>query len=123
MYNPQCEDLRDKISDEIARYSNHIVCMCHKKHTRRHACRNMCCVHVCVVMGRVWNIKTGEMINTLIHHCEAVLHLKFWEGIMVTCSKVDQRIQQEIAFLLYTNIIIHNVTQYDFKFLLYRVTQ
>ena len=27
------------------------------------------------------------MLNTLIHHCEAVLHLRFCDGIMVTCSK------------------------------------
>ena len=37
---------------------------------------------------RVWNVHTGEMLNTLIHHCEAVLHLRFQEGMMVTCSKV-----------------------------------
>lgn len=28
------------------------------------------------------------MINTLIHHTEAVLHLRFSNGMMVTCSKV-----------------------------------
>lgn len=38
---------------------------------------------------RVWNIKSGELLNTLIHHCEAVLHLKFGNGILVTCSKVS----------------------------------
>ena len=27
------------------------------------------------------------MLNTLIHHCEAVLHLRFQDGIMITCSK------------------------------------
>ena len=32
-------------------------------------------------------MKTGELLNTLIHHCEAVLHLRFMNGIMVTCSK------------------------------------
>lgn len=37
---------------------------------------------------RVWDVKTGEMTNTLIHHCEAVLHLRFNNGMMVTCSKV-----------------------------------
>lgn len=37
---------------------------------------------------RVWDVKTGEMVNTLIHHCEAVLHLRFNNGMMVTCSKV-----------------------------------
>ena len=36
---------------------------------------------------RVWNVKTGELLNTLLHHCEAVLHLRFIDGIMVTCSK------------------------------------
>ncbi|KAK3698760.1 hypothetical protein QZH41_014525 [Actinostola sp. cb2023] len=35
----------------------------------------------------VWNVHSGEMLNTLIHHCEAVLHLRFQEGMMVTCSK------------------------------------
>lgn len=38
---------------------------------------------------RVWDVKTGEMVNTLIHHCEAVLHLRFNNGMMVTCSKVS----------------------------------
>lgn len=37
---------------------------------------------------RVWDVTTGEMVNTLIHHCEAVLHLRFSNGMMVTCSKV-----------------------------------
>ncbi|XP_041125176.1 beta-TrCP-like isoform X1 [Polyodon spathula] len=36
---------------------------------------------------RVWDVSTGEMLNTLIHHCEAVLHLRFSNGMMVTCSK------------------------------------
>ena len=64
---------------------------------------------------RVWDVETGEMINTLIHHCEAVLHLRSGsrfsyntnllilfcsfnfscsrdgvKGMMVTCSK-DKR--------------------------------
>ena len=37
---------------------------------------------------RVWDVNTGEMVSTLIHHCEAVLHLRFNDGMMVTCSKV-----------------------------------
>lgn len=37
---------------------------------------------------RVWDANTGDMVNTLIHHCEAVLHLRFTNGLMVTCSKV-----------------------------------
>jgi len=37
---------------------------------------------------RVWDVVSGEMVNTLIHHCEAVLHLRFCNGMMVTCSKV-----------------------------------
>jgi len=38
---------------------------------------------------RVWDVATGEHITTLIHHCEAVLHLsfRFYNGMMVTCSK------------------------------------
>lgn len=39
------------------------------------------------VCSRVWDVNTGEMLNTLIHHCEAVLHLRFNNGMMVTCSK------------------------------------
>ena len=27
------------------------------------------------------------MLNTLIHHSEAVLHLRFQDGLMITCSK------------------------------------
>jgi len=38
---------------------------------------------------RVWIVATGEMVNTLIHHCEAVLHLRFSNNMMVTCSKVS----------------------------------
>lgn len=34
-------------------------------------------------------MKTGELLSTLIHHGEAVLHMKFCDGIMVTCSKVQ----------------------------------
>jgi F-box and WD-40 domain protein 1/11 len=26
---------------------------------------------------RVWDVTTGEQLNTLVHHCEAVLHLRF----------------------------------------------
>ena len=37
---------------------------------------------------RVWDIHTGDMLNTLVHHCEAVLHLRFNSVTMVTCSKV-----------------------------------
>lgn len=40
-----------------------------------------------VTNSRVWDVNTGEMLNTLIHHCEAVLHLRFNNGMMVTCSK------------------------------------
>merc|ERR1711962_1329340 len=38
---------------------------------------------------RVWDVATGDHITTLIHHCEAVLHLsfRFYNGMMVTCSK------------------------------------
>jgi F-box and WD-40 domain protein 1/11 len=38
---------------------------------------------------RVWDVETGDHITTLIHHCEAVLHLsfRFHNGMMVTCSK------------------------------------
>ena len=41
---------------------------------------------------------TGEMVNTLIHHCEAVLHLRFQDGVMVTCSKVRMRRPPRVEF-------------------------
>lgn len=40
-----------------------------------------------VPICRVWEVTTGEVLNTLIHHNEAVLHLRFANGLMVTCSK------------------------------------
>uniref|UniRef100_A0A2K5YVC7 F-box domain-containing protein n=1 Tax=Mandrillus leucophaeus TaxID=9568 RepID=A0A2K5YVC7_MANLE len=36
---------------------------------------------------RVWDVNRGEVLNTLIHHNEAVPHLRFSSGLMVTCSK------------------------------------
>ena len=39
---------------------------------------------------RVWDVHTGNMLNTLVHHCEAVLHLRFFNKTMVTCSKVSR---------------------------------
>jgi len=50
---------------------------------------------------RVWDATTGEMVNTLIHHCEAVLHLRFNNGMMVTCSKVSQR--EAMNFYMFSN--------------------
>lgn len=47
---------------------------------------------------RVWNVNTGDMVNTLIHHCEAVLHLRFNNGMMVTCSKVRKYFVSNIYF-------------------------
>jgi hypothetical protein len=38
---------------------------------------------------RVWDVSNGQMLNTLVHHCEAVLHLRFNNSTMVTCSKVS----------------------------------
>lgn len=40
-----------------------------------------------LLLFRVWEVTTGEVLNTLIHHNEAVLHLRFANGLMVTCSK------------------------------------
>lgn len=40
-----------------------------------------------ILFCRVWEVTTGEVLNTLIHHNEAVLHLRFANGLMVTCSK------------------------------------
>lgn len=39
------------------------------------------------IHSRVWDVFSGQQLNTLIHHCEAVLHLRFQNGMMVTCSK------------------------------------
>lgn len=41
----------------------------------------------CFLTRRVWDVNSGEVLNTLIHHNEAVLHLRFCNGLMVTCSK------------------------------------
>jgi len=38
-------------------------------------------------------LKTGDLVNTLQHHSEAVLHLRFADGIMVTCSKVGTQVR------------------------------
>ena len=51
-------------------------------------------IYPCIVFDRVWSIHDGSLQNTLIHHCEAVLHLRFQDGIMVTCSKVGQMLVQ-----------------------------
>ena len=40
------------------------------------------------LLCRVWDVSSGQMLNTLVHHCEAVLHLRFNNNTMVTCSKV-----------------------------------
>ncbi|VDK48862.1 unnamed protein product, partial [Dibothriocephalus latus] len=39
---------------------------------------------------RLWDLSTGECLHTLRHHSEAVLHLRFRNNILVTCSKVSQ---------------------------------
>ena len=36
---------------------------------------------------RIWDIETYQLKSTLIHHSEAVLHLRFSNNLMVTCSK------------------------------------
>ena len=54
------------------------------------------------------------MLNTLIHHCEAVLHLRFSDGIMVTCSKVS--IQTHAVCLLRSGVgLISNSTTFTDK--------
>jgi F-box and WD-40 domain protein 1/11 len=53
---------------------------------------------------RVWDVKTGEMLYTLIHHCEAVLHLRFNNGMIVTCSKVINSALEGIKSYLYKNL-------------------
>ena len=45
-------------------------------------------MYYCVIDCRVWDVSSGQMLNTLVHHCEAVLHLRFSDATMVTCSKV-----------------------------------
>ena len=39
------------------------------------------------LLFRVWNIHDAQMVKNLVPHCEAVLHLRFQDGMMVTCSK------------------------------------
>lgn len=38
---------------------------------------------------RVWDLVTGEMLNVVKHHSDAVLHLRLHFGTLVTCSKVS----------------------------------
>jgi len=38
---------------------------------------------------RVWNIDTGVTINTLVHHRDSVLYLKYGNSMLITCSKVS----------------------------------
>lgn len=52
-----------------------------------YACRILCLILMISLRLRVWDVNTGEVLNTLIHHNEAVLHLRFCNGLMVTCSK------------------------------------
>lgn len=37
--------------------------------------------------SRVWDVHTGTPLNVLVHHVEAVLHLRFQNGMMVTWYK------------------------------------
>lgn len=55
-------------------------------------------------MVRVWDIRRGIMVNTLPHHREAVLHLRFSNGIMVTCSKVRLSFL-EVGFWFFFRIV------------------
>ncbi|KAB5543243.1 hypothetical protein PHYPO_G00076890, partial [Pangasianodon hypophthalmus] len=45
------------------------------------------CLKILTGHTGVWDVNSGEVLNTLIHHNEAVLHLRFCNGLMVTCSK------------------------------------
>uniref|UniRef100_A0A915K9P6 Uncharacterized protein n=1 Tax=Romanomermis culicivorax TaxID=13658 RepID=A0A915K9P6_ROMCU len=40
-----------------------------------------------IAENRVWDVNSGEMLQIFDQHKEAVLHLKFANGTMVTCSK------------------------------------
>lgn len=41
-------------------------------------------LNFCLFLYRIWDVNTGELLNTLIHHVEAVLHLRFQDGMLVT---------------------------------------
>ena len=60
------------------------------------------CPH-CPPLCRVWDVHSGEMLNTLLHHCEAVLHLRFNSHTMVTCSKVGQRVGVSGTLMTHTS--------------------
>lgn len=38
---------------------------------------------------RIWDLSTGECLHILDRHYEAVLHLRFRNNVLVTCSKVS----------------------------------
>ena len=66
----------------------YLFCLSFYSIQRNDVCDFLCQIYLYLLFYRIWCVKTGEMLNTLIHHCEAVLHLRFSDGIMVTCSKV-----------------------------------
>lgn len=74
---------------------------------------------------RVWDATNGEMVNTIIHHYEAVLHLRFTNGLMVTCSKDrsiavwDMTSQTEISLrrVLVGHRAAVNVVDFDEKYI------
>lgn len=37
---------------------------------------------------RVWDVETGDLLNTVTGHSHAVLHVRFKDNVVVSCSKV-----------------------------------
>ncbi|KAF6774667.1 hypothetical protein AHF37_05906 [Paragonimus kellicotti] len=45
---------------------------------------------------RLWDLSTGRCLNVITHHAEAVLHLRFRNNVLVTCSKVTELILSQL---------------------------
>ena len=61
---------------------------------------------------RVWDVESGEMVNTLIHHCEAVLHLRY---LIVTSCGLKKKVLFSIELLEMVDII-HDFTGQKIEF-------
>lgn len=58
------------------------------------------------ILCSVWSIATGDLLNIVQHHTEAVLHLRFQGDMLVTCSKVCYVQEVHEAALLRLRILV-----------------
>ena len=65
-----------------------------------------------VPICRVWDVNNGSMVKTLVHHTEAVMHLKFNSNTMVTSSRVLDYITHSLLCILKRFLILLKRTMY-----------